>query len=154
MGRDPSKCSRHAGRAFAISLGMQEFHNLEYLSWKGPCTSFNLLCPVTDGKTDGRDPSVDKLQLRGRAGLSSHSYSIKTHRGGLGHGPGPGQRQREQQWWVRNIGGCWGASPLSVMTVNISTRILLSMEGSCEIITLGWQHMWANLATRTYAHLN
>lgn len=37
-------------------------------------------------------------------------------------------KDREQQWWVRNIGGCWGASPLSVMTVNISTRILLSME--------------------------
>ena len=41
-------------------------------------------------------------------------------------------KDREQQWWVRNIGGCWGASLLSVMTVNtpfiISTRILLSME--------------------------
>ena len=42
-------------------------------------------------------------------------------------------KDRGQQWWMRNIGGCWGASPLSVMTVNtpfiISTRILSSMEG-------------------------
>lgn len=42
-------------------------------------------------------------------------------------------KDRGQQWWVRNIGGYWGASPLSVMTVNtpfiISTRILSSMEG-------------------------
>lgn len=42
-------------------------------------------------------------------------------------------KDRGQQWWIRNIGGCWGASPLSVMTVNtpfiISTRILSSMEG-------------------------
>lgn len=126
-----SKCSWHA-RAFVISLGMQEFHNLEYLSWKGPCTSFNLLLSVTDRR-------LMEGPIRGHAATEGqnlgcpHSCSIQdTWRGHralvlvLG-------KDRGQQWWVRNIGGYWGASPLSVMTVNtpfiISTRILSSMEG-------------------------